>query len=87
MATLTMNKVPVTGGEGQNGLFASAVYDKLKDEIIVKVANTSGQGSAFDIEVDGWKKKRCLCRTLHQVGICRSGYGQYDLKAFGRYTS
>ena len=38
---LTMNKKPVTGAEGQNGLFASAVYDKDKNELIVKVANTS----------------------------------------------
>lgn len=39
--SLTMNKKPVTGAEGQNGLFASAVCDKNKNEIIVKVANTS----------------------------------------------
>ena len=38
---LTMNKKNVTGAEGQNGLFASAVYDKDKNELIVKVANTS----------------------------------------------
>ena len=35
-----MNKKSVTGAEGQNGLFASAVYDKDKNELIVKVANT-----------------------------------------------
>ena len=32
--SLTMNKKPVTGAEGQNGLFASAVCDKNKNEII-----------------------------------------------------
>lgn len=56
---LTMNKVPVTGGEGQNGLFASAVYDKLKDEIIVKVANTSDKAQPLTLKFDRWKKKRC----------------------------
>ncbi|WP_373727034.1 alpha-L-arabinofuranosidase C-terminal domain-containing protein [Bacteroides heparinolyticus] len=57
---LTMNKVPVTGGEGQNGLFASAVYDKLKDEIIVKVANTSDKAQPLTLKFDGWKKKEVL---------------------------
>ena len=57
---LTMNKVPVTGGEGQNGLFASAVYDKLKDEIIVKVANTSDKAQSLTLKFDGWKKKEVL---------------------------
>ncbi len=57
---LTMNKVPVTGGEGQNGLFASAVYDKLKDEIIVKVANTSDKAQPLTLKFDGWKKKEVV---------------------------
>lgn len=57
---LTMNKVPVTGGEGQNGLFASAVYDKLKDEIIVKVANTSDKAQPLTLKFDRWKKKEVL---------------------------
>ncbi|MGP1536802.1 alpha-L-arabinofuranosidase [Bacteroides heparinolyticus] len=57
---LTMNKVPVTGGEGQNGLFSSAVYDKLKDEIIVKVANTSDKAQPLTLKFDGWKKKEVL---------------------------
>lgn len=45
--SLTMNKKPVTGAEGQNGLFASAVCDKNKNEIIVKVVNTSGKKTVF----------------------------------------
>ena len=49
--SLMMNKKPVTGAEGQNGLFASAVYDKNKNEIIVKVANTSDRAQPFVIEV------------------------------------
>ena len=57
---LTMNKVPVTGGEGQNGLFASAVYDKLKDEIIVTVANTSDKAQPLTLQFAGWTKKEVL---------------------------
>lgn len=47
--SLTMNKKPVTGAEGQNGLFASAVCDKNKNEIIVKVVNTSGKKQSFHL--------------------------------------
>ena len=35
--------VPVAGQEGQNGLFASACYDKDAGEVVVKVVNTSKQ--------------------------------------------
>ena len=35
--------VPVANQEGQNGLFASAAYDKDASEVIVKVVNTSKQ--------------------------------------------
>ena len=33
--------VPVANQEGQNGLFASAAFDKNANEVIVKVVNTS----------------------------------------------
>lgn len=39
--SLTMNKKPVAGQEGQNGLFASAVVDTNANKVIVKVINTS----------------------------------------------
>ena len=39
--TLTMNGKPVAGQDGQNGLFASASFDKDAVEVIVKVVNTS----------------------------------------------
>lgn len=58
--SLTMDKKPVTGAEGQNGLFASAVYDKNTDEIIVKVANTSGKVQSLSLKFDGLKKKETL---------------------------
>lgn len=54
---LTMDKKPVTGAEGQNGLFASAVLDKGTNEIIVKVANTSDKPQPLSLKFDGMKKK------------------------------
>ena len=38
---LTMDTRPVANQEGQNGLFASAAFDKNTGEVIIKVANTS----------------------------------------------
>ena len=58
--SLTMNKKPVTGAEGQNGLFASAVCDKNKNEIIVKVANTSDKTQPLSLIFNGLKKKEVL---------------------------
>lgn len=61
--SLTMNKKPVTGAEGQNGLFASAVCDKNKNEIIVKVANTSDKKQPLSLIFNGLKKKEVLSRA------------------------
>lgn len=58
--SLTMDKKPVTGAEGQNGLFASAVCDKNKKEIIVKVANTSDKVQSLSLKFNGLKKKDVL---------------------------
>ncbi len=58
--SLTMDKKPVTGAEGQNGLFASAVCDKDKKEIIVKVANTSDKAQPLSLKFNGLKKKEVL---------------------------
>ena len=58
--SLTMNKKPVTGAEGQNGLFASAVCDKNKNELIVKVVNTSGKKQSLSLIFNGLKKKEVL---------------------------
>lgn len=58
--SLTMDKRPVTGAEGQNGLFASAVCDKNKKEIIVKVANTSDKVQPLSLKFNGLKKKDVL---------------------------
>ena len=53
--TLTMNGSAVTGAEGQNGLFASAVKDG--DKVYVKVANTSEKEQAVSLNFTGLKKK------------------------------
>ena len=58
--SLTMDKKPVAGTEGQNGLFASAVYDKDKKEIIVKVANTSDKAQPLSLKFEGLKKQDVL---------------------------
>ena len=68
---LTMNKKPVTGAEGQNGLFASAVYDKDKNELIVKVANTSDKTQPVSLTFEGLKKQDVFsegrCITLSSL--------------------
>ncbi len=57
---LTMNGRPVTGAEGQNGLFASAVYDKDRGEVIVKAANTSDSARSLSLRFEGLKKRENL---------------------------
>ncbi|MDE7375321.1 MAG: carbohydrate binding domain-containing protein [Muribaculaceae bacterium] len=66
---LGADKKPLTGAEGQNGLFASATYDKASDEYIVKVANTSDQPQPIKLNFKGMKKnegiKSATVTTLH----------------------
>ncbi len=57
---LTMDGKPLTGAEGQNGLFASAVADTDDNTIIIKVANTSDEAQQLDINFDGFKKKESI---------------------------
>lgn len=59
---LTMDKKAVTGADGQDGLFASAVYDKNKSEYIVKVANTSDGVQPLTLRLDGLKKTASLSK-------------------------
>lgn len=63
---LTMDKKPVTGAEGQNGLFASAVIDKNAGEYIVKVANTSDKEQSITLNFAGMKKNNKLtsCKVI-----------------------
>lgn len=66
---LTMDGKPLTGGEGQNGLFASATLDKDANQIVVKVANTSKEDQTLNIDITGLKKGKTLdggkALTLH----------------------
>lgn len=57
---LTMNKKPVAGQPGQNGLFATAAIDKNSNEIIIKVANTSDEKQDIDVDLKGAKKSMKL---------------------------
>ena len=50
---LTMNQKPVAGQAGQDGLFASSVFDKTTGEVIVKVVNTSKQPQNITLNLLG----------------------------------
>ena len=67
---LTMDKKPVAGQEGQDGLFASAVYDAPTGEVIVKVVNTSKQPQDITLNINGIKGDRTAkTLTLHHDGM------------------
>lgn len=57
---LTVNGKPLTGAEGQNGIFASAVYDAAKNQIFVKVVNTSDSDYNTALDITGLKKKEAV---------------------------
>lgn len=57
---LTMNGKAITGADGQNGLFASAVWDNDQSEVIVKIVNTSEKRQPLQINVNGLKKSENL---------------------------
>ncbi len=59
---LTMNKKAVTGADDQNGLFASAVWDKEQNEVIVKVVNTSDKSQNLNLNFKGIKRKEKLAK-------------------------
>ena len=89
--SLTMNKKPVTGAEGQNGLFASAVCDKNKNEIIVKVVNTSGKKQSLSLIFNGLKKKEVLsgarCIKLSSTGMDKDNTIENPLAVIPQETS
>ena len=57
---LTMNGKAVTGADGQSGLFASSVWDKNTNEIIVKIANTQENPQNITLNFNGLKKNEQL---------------------------
>ncbi|MGL4520011.1 MAG: alpha-L-arabinofuranosidase C-terminal domain-containing protein [Phocaeicola sp.] len=68
---LTMNGKAVSGQTGQNGLFASAAWDKESKTYIVKVVNTSEEKQHISLNFDGIKKNERLkegrCITFHSA--------------------
>jgi len=57
---LTMDNRPVAGAEGQNGLFASAVWDKGHQQVIVKIVNTSDKALLVKLNFSGLKRSEKL---------------------------
>ena len=55
---LTMQGKPVAGQPGQDGLFASSVFDKATGEVIVKVVNTSKEPQSITLNLQGIKGER-----------------------------
>ena len=53
--TLTMNGKAVAGNPDQDGLFASAVFDKSTNEVIVKVVNTGDKAQDVTLNLKGMK--------------------------------
>ena len=66
--SLTMNKKPVAGQPGQDGLFASAVFEQSTGEVIVKVANTSDNTQPVSIQLQGMKG----ARTAETITLCHN---------------
>lgn len=66
---LTMDKKPVSGQSGQNGLFASSVWDEPSQTYIVKIVNTSDAAQLVRVTFSGLKKNQSLgegvCITFH----------------------
>lgn len=67
--TVSGTKQPLNGAEGQDGLFASAVYDANTGEYVVKAANTGSEPQPLHIAFAGLKKKEGInsatVYTLH----------------------
>ena len=59
----SVNPVP----EGEDGVFASAVIDKQKQEIIVKVINTKGTAEEAQINIAGLAKKQLAAISTAEV--------------------
>ena len=56
--TMTMDKQPIAGQEGQNGLFASSVIDKNEGTVIIKIINTSKTDQPVSVNLKGLKGEK-----------------------------
>ncbi len=54
--SLTWNGQPIAGTEGQDNLFASAVYEKTTKEIIIKIVNAGEKSQNISINLNGLSK-------------------------------
>ena len=54
---LTWGGKPVAGTEGQQNLFASAVYERSTDEVIVKIVNAGDKSQDIVLNLNGLTKK------------------------------
>ncbi|MCQ2222551.1 MAG: carbohydrate binding domain-containing protein [Bacteroidaceae bacterium] len=59
--------------KGEDGIFASAVYDKEKDEVIVKVINTTEQAKNVAIKLNGMK-------TISKVNTITLDCSDYEME-------
>ena len=66
---LTMDKRPVANQEGQNGLFASAAFDKNTGEVIIKVANTSRTEQPVSLNLQAMTGSAVKTLTLCHDGM------------------
>ena len=66
---LTMDKRPVANQEGQNGLFASAAFDKNTGEVIIKVANTSRTEQPVSLNLQAMTGSAVKTLTLCHDGL------------------
>ena len=67
--SLTMDKKPVAGQDGQDGLFASSVFDKNTGEVIVKVVNTSDAAQPITLNLQGIKANG----EAQTITLCHDG--------------
>ena len=66
---MTMDKQFIAGQEGQDGLFASSVFDKNTNEVIIKIINTSKQTQPVSVQLLGMKGER----TAQTITLSHNG--------------
>lgn len=71
--SLSMDKKPVAGTEGQDGLHATACYDAERNAVIIKVANVSDEEQEIHLNMKGSKKDLAFQKmdiiTLHSDNL------------------
>ena len=66
---MTMDKKPIAGQPGQDGLFGSSVFDKTTGEVIIKIINTSKQPQPVSVKLLGMKGTR----TAETITLTHNG--------------